>query len=69
MWIVTISSRSEIIAPNVMDITGPINGDTNIAAVIFGALFSINTSAANELYVDSQLAFWVLFAFSACEAQ
>lgn len=46
---ITTSSRSEMIAPNVIDITGPINGDTNIAAVIFGALFSIRPKAANEL--------------------
>lgn len=38
-----------MIAPNVIDITGPISGDTNIAAVIFGALFSIRPNAANEL--------------------
>lgn len=34
-----------------MDITGPINGDTNMAAVMFGALFSISPSAAKELCV------------------
>lgn len=45
----TTNSRSDIIIPNVTDITGPINGDTNIAAVIFGALFSINPNAAKEL--------------------
>ncbi len=45
----TINSRSDIIAPNVIDMTGPINGETNIAAVMFGALFSTNPSAANEL--------------------
>ena len=45
----TTSSRSEIIAPNVIDMTGPINGDTNIAAVILGALFSISPKAASEL--------------------
>jgi hypothetical protein len=45
----TINSRSDIIAPNVIDITGPINGDTNIAATIFDALFSINPNAAKEL--------------------
>lgn len=47
----TISSRSEIMAPNVMLMTGPINGDTSIAAVIFGALFSTNPSAARELLI------------------
>lgn len=45
----TTSLQSDIIIPNVTDITGPISGDTNIAATIFGALFSINPSAANEL--------------------
>lgn len=45
----TISSRSDIIAPNVIDITGPINGETNMAAVIFGALFSTSPNAAKEL--------------------
>lgn len=38
-----------MITPNVTDITGPIKGDTNIAAVMFGALFSIKPNAANEL--------------------
>lgn len=33
-----------------MLITGPINGDTNIAAVMLGALFSTRPSAAKELY-------------------
>ena len=47
--LITIKSLSEIIAPNVIDITGPIKGETSIAAVIFGALFSTNPSAANEL--------------------
>lgn len=47
--ILTISSRSDMIAPNVIDITGPINGLTSIAATIFGALFSTNPSAASEL--------------------
>lgn len=45
----TINSRSDIIVPNVIDMTGPISGDTNIAAVIFGALFSIKPNAASEL--------------------
>lgn len=45
----TTSLQSEIIVPNVIDMTGPISGDTNIAAVIFGALFSIKPNAANEL--------------------
>lgn len=45
----TISSRSEIIAPNVILITGPINGDTNIAATMFEALFSTSPNAASEL--------------------
>lgn len=49
-YLLTIKLRSDIIAPNVIDITGPINGETNIAAVIFGALFSISPSAANELF-------------------
>lgn len=48
----TTSERSETIAPNVIDMTGPINGDTSIAAVIFGALFSIRPKAANELKPD-----------------
>lgn len=38
-----------MMAPNVIAMTGPINGDTNIAAVIFGELFSIRPNAANEL--------------------
>lgn len=38
-------------APNVMLMTGPINGDTSIAAVIFGALFSTKPSAARELLI------------------
>lgn len=46
----TINSRSEMIAPNVIDMTGPIRGETNIAATIFGALFSTNPSAAKELF-------------------
>lgn len=58
----TISSLSEIIAPNVIDITGPINGDTNIAAVIFGALFSISPNAANEL--NRKVYFIFRFCFS-----
>lgn len=45
----TISSLSEIIAPNVIDITGPISGDTNMAATIFGELFSTKPRAAKEL--------------------
>ena len=47
--ILTISSRSDIIAPNVILITGPINGETNIAATIFEALFSTSPNAASEL--------------------
>jgi hypothetical protein len=47
--ILTISSRSDMIAPNVIDITGPMSGDTSIAATIFEALFSINPRAAKEL--------------------
>lgn len=39
-----------MIAPKVMDITGPIKGETNIAATIFGALFSTNPRAAKELF-------------------
>lgn len=39
-----------MIAPNVIDITGPIKGETNIAATIFGALFSTNPRAAKELF-------------------
>lgn len=35
--------------PKVIDITGPISGDTNMAAVIFGALFSTKPKAAKEL--------------------
>lgn len=49
-WL-TIKSRSDIMAPKVIDITGPISGDTNIAAVILGALFSTKPSAARELYI------------------
>lgn len=32
-----------------MDMTGPISGDTNIAATIFDELFSTKPKAANEL--------------------
>lgn len=39
-----------MIAPNVIDMTGPIRGETNIAATIFGALFSTNPRAAKELF-------------------
>lgn len=45
----TTKSLSDIIVPKVIDMTGPIKGETNIAAVIFGALFSINPRAAKEL--------------------
>lgn len=38
-----------MIVPNVTDMTGPISGETNMAAVMFGALFSINPSAAKAL--------------------
>lgn len=48
----TTNSRSDIITPNVTDITGPISGDTNIAAVIFGALLSIRPKAAKELQLN-----------------
>lgn len=47
--VLTTRSLSDIIVPNVIDMTGPIKGETNIAAVIFGALFSINPRAAKEL--------------------
>lgn len=50
----TISCLSEIIAPNVIDITGPISGETNMAATIFGALFSTSPSAARELQGESR---------------
>lgn len=40
---------SDIIVPNVMDITGPIKGDTNMAATIFGELFSTKPNAAKQL--------------------
>lgn len=43
---------SEIIVPKVMDITGPIRGDTNIAATIFEALFSTSPRAAKELHKE-----------------
>lgn len=49
MLILTTNSLSDIIVPNVIDITGPISGETNMAAVIFGALFSTKPSAAKEL--------------------
>lgn len=35
--------------PNVMDMTGPMSGDTSIAAVMLGALFSTRPRAAKEL--------------------
>lgn len=50
----TISCLSEIIAPNVIDITGPISGETNMAATIFGALFSTSPSAARELQEEKE---------------
>lgn len=50
----TTNWRSDIITPNVTDITGPISGDTNIAAVMFGALFSIRPKAAKELQLNVQ---------------
>lgn len=40
---------SAIMVPKVMDITGPIRGDTNIAATMFEALFSTSPRAAKEL--------------------
>lgn len=40
---------SAIIAPKVTAITGPIRGETNIAATIFGELFSTRPRAAKEL--------------------
>lgn len=46
-----------MIAPNVIAMTGPINGDTNIAAVMFGELFSIRPNAANELVRKSIIKF------------
>lgn len=47
--LLTIKSRSEMMAPKVIDMTGPISGETSIAAVMLGALFSTNPSAAKEL--------------------
>lgn len=41
--------QSAMIVPNVMDITGPMSGDTNMAATMFEALFSTSPSAAREL--------------------
>ena len=35
--------------PNVMDMTGPMSGETNMAATMFGALFSTMPKAAKEL--------------------
>lgn len=49
-----------MIVPKVIDMTGPINGDTNIAATIFDALFSTRPSAASELkknYVEKKFNF------------
>lgn len=40
---------SDIMVPNVIDITGPISGETNIAATMFEALFSTRPKAAREL--------------------
>lgn len=41
--------------PNVMDITGPMRGDTSIAAVMLGALFSTRPRAAKELNDRKQI--------------
>lgn len=41
---------SEMIVPNVIDITGPMSGETNMAATMFDALFSTRPRAAKELY-------------------
>lgn len=40
---------SEIIVPKVIDITGPIKGETSIAATMLDALFSTRPRAASEL--------------------
>lgn len=42
--------RSDIIVPNVIDITGPMSGDTSMAATMFEALFSTRPNAARELF-------------------
>lgn len=44
-----------MIVPKVIDITGPIIGDTNIAATMFVALFSIKPSPAKELEKNSRI--------------
>lgn len=49
VFLITTNSQSDMIAPNVIDITGPISGETSIAATIFGALFSTKPRAAREL--------------------
>lgn len=50
----TINCRSDIIVPNVTAITGPISGETNIAAVIFAELFSMRPNAANALQIKQK---------------
>lgn len=64
----TISCLSEIIAPNVIDITGPISGETNMAATIFGALFSTSPSAARELQGVGGGGMWICSLQSGCAA-
>lgn len=40
---------SDMMVPKVMDITGPMRGETNIAATMLDALFSTRPRAAREL--------------------
>lgn len=45
----TTNFQSEMMAPKVIDITGPMRGETSIAATMLLALFSTNPKAASEL--------------------
>lgn len=48
---------SDIMVPNVMDMTGPMRGETNMAATMFEALFSTRPNAARELKQKFKI-FW-----------
>lgn len=56
--------RSEIIVPNVIDITGPMSGETNIAATILEALFSTKPNAASELKLKIKYVYGFYFTFN-----
>lgn len=56
----TTRLRSDIITPNVIDITGLIKGDTNMAADMLSPLFSIRPRAANELSNENEYFLFLL---------